>query len=685
MTGQMGPTLSLTALSPPGSEQTLVDAARRAVIKRSPSSTRAIRIASAPSSWPRCTTTAGPRTSRRRCSSPLYAGCAPASRRSPSSRGSTRSPRTPASTSSGATGARARCRWTPTKSSPPAAGACSRSLRAARRRREQAALDDLQGAFGGLSESHHRLLVMREFEGRSYNEIAASTGMSLQMVESALFRARRKLSEEYDELASGRRCEQVQAAIEDRPDAVLRSIGIRERRQLTRHLAHCQPCRREARLAGVDESLVKPRSIAARIAALLPFPLWRWPWHGGSGGPGGAGAGSRGGRADARPSLIARAGGHHLSAAQSLQSVAGAAARWLFGHARPSCRSRRRDRDCRCGGGAATLFGSEHAVGPAAVHRLAAYSSSGAAATPHRSVIGVASTAVARATTTPPVRESPSRLHAAGDAGRHGARHRATGTKAAGRRPRAEDTRRHVGTTAGTTKAPGTPERLERPGHADSTKPAATAGDEGGRAPVSRAPARVVSTVTGVTRRTVSTVGRVVQGVGSVVHGVGSVVQGAGSVVQGAGSGRAGRRQRRCRGTVGSVLPPAVSQTLSGVLPPSGSGATSGRHAIVRQSGRSLEQHDRARRRSDATARKVVGTVGGYGVGDPPLRRARDREDRASADGRGWGHAEGRDREGAHLWNTGSIGAWRSLVARTVRVGEVPGSNPGAPISEKPC
>ena len=28
------------------------------------------------------------------------------------------------------------------------------------------------------------------------------------------------------------------------------------------------------------------------------------------------------------------------------------------------------------------------------------------------------------------------------------------------------------------------------------------------------------------------------------------------------------------------------------------------------------------------------------------------------------------------------FGAWRSLVARTVRVGEVPGSNPGAPICE---
>jgi hypothetical protein len=28
------------------------------------------------------------------------------------------------------------------------------------------------------------------------------------------------------------------------------------------------------------------------------------------------------------------------------------------------------------------------------------------------------------------------------------------------------------------------------------------------------------------------------------------------------------------------------------------------------------------------------------------------------------------------------LGAWRSLVARTVRVGEVPGSNPGAPIAQ---
>ena len=38
----------------------------------------------------------------------------------------------------------------------------------------------------------------------------------------------------------------------------------------------------------------------------------------------------------------------------------------------------------------------------------------------------------------------------------------------------------------------------------------------------------------------------------------------------------------------------------------------------------------------------------------------------------------------ARLWDTGvCVGAWRSLVARAVRVGEVPGSNPGAPIGFK--
>jgi RNA polymerase sigma factor (sigma-70 family) len=143
-------------------------------------------------------------------------------------------------------------------------------------------LADLRGAFGGLSESHHRMLVMRELEGRSYDEIGDRLGMTRQMVESGLFRARRKLSEEYDELASGRRCEQVQTVIDSGAALKLKALGIKERRRLTQHLSHCQSCRHQARMAGVDPSLLKPRSIAAKIAALLPFGgFWRWPWRGG--------------------------------------------------------------------------------------------------------------------------------------------------------------------------------------------------------------------------------------------------------------------------------------------------------------------------------------------------------------------------------------------------------------------
>jgi RNA polymerase sigma factor (sigma-70 family) len=181
-------------------------------------------------------------------------------------------------------------------------------------------LDDLRGAFGGLSENHHQLLVMREFEGLSYDQIGARTGMSRQMVESSLFRARRKLTEEYDELASGRRCLQVQSVIDDGRAQSERSFGVRERRQISRHLAHCQPCRVKAHLAGVDEALLKPRSIAAKIAALLPFPLWRWPWRG----------------SGSAKNAVARSGSHPFTA-QTIQSAAAvaepAAATTTFGGA----------------------------------------------------------------------------------------------------------------------------------------------------------------------------------------------------------------------------------------------------------------------------------------------------------------------------------------------------------------
>ncbi|MFL5844217.1 MAG: RNA polymerase sigma factor [Solirubrobacteraceae bacterium] len=101
-------------------------------------------------------------------------------------------------------------------------------------------LSDLQGAFGGLSEAHHQILVMRELEGLSYDQLGERMGMSRSQVESTLFRARRRLEEEYSELVSGERCRRVQELIARDPE----SIGVRDARRVERHLSHCHPCRR---------------------------------------------------------------------------------------------------------------------------------------------------------------------------------------------------------------------------------------------------------------------------------------------------------------------------------------------------------------------------------------------------------------------------------------------------------
>src|SRR5690349_6804901 len=135
-------------------------------------------------------------------------------------------------------------------------------------------LDHMVGAFGGLSEAHHQILVLRELEGLSYREIGERMGLSRPAVESTLFRARRRLSEEYDELASGERCLRVQSIIASASGG---RIGARDTRRLARPVAHCQPCRRQALAAGVDEALVARRPLRERVvekvAALFPTPL----------------------------------------------------------------------------------------------------------------------------------------------------------------------------------------------------------------------------------------------------------------------------------------------------------------------------------------------------------------------------------------------------------------------------
>jgi RNA polymerase sigma factor (sigma-70 family) len=136
-------------------------------------------------------------------------------------------------------------------------------------------LESLCGAFGGLSETHHEILVLRELEGLSYQEIGSRMGMTRPAVESTLFRARRRLTEEYDDIVSGARCLRIQEII---VTAVQTRLGTRDTRRLARHLSHCQGCRREALAAGLDRSLFTRPSvrerIATRVASFLPLPAF---------------------------------------------------------------------------------------------------------------------------------------------------------------------------------------------------------------------------------------------------------------------------------------------------------------------------------------------------------------------------------------------------------------------------
>ena len=129
-------------------------------------------------------------------------------------------------------------------------------------------LDHLQGAFDELSDVHTRVLVMRELEGMSYREIGQKLDLTRPAVESALFRARRRLESEYEELSEGRRCEAMEATMARIAKGVNRGS---EEHRLARHARRCHTCRRRARELGI-EPLSALGALRKKAAALLPLP-----------------------------------------------------------------------------------------------------------------------------------------------------------------------------------------------------------------------------------------------------------------------------------------------------------------------------------------------------------------------------------------------------------------------------
>jgi RNA polymerase sigma factor (sigma-70 family) len=140
-------------------------------------------------------------------------------------------------------------------------------------------LTHLQGAFDELSEVHTRVLVMRELEGMSYREIGEQLDLTRPAVESALFRARRRLESEYTELSEGRRCEAMRATMARMAAGTHRGA---EEHRLARHAKRCHACRKRARELGI-EPLTTLGALRRKAAALLPIP-WLFRRSGGDGG-----------------------------------------------------------------------------------------------------------------------------------------------------------------------------------------------------------------------------------------------------------------------------------------------------------------------------------------------------------------------------------------------------------------
>ncbi len=115
-------------------------------------------------------------------------------------------------------------------------------------------------ALSKIPPQQRQAIVLREFEGRSYGEIADILGVTTSALETLLFRARRSLAEELEHHLS---CTEAQLAVSRAADG---RLGRKERRRLREHLDECPDCASFARLQQRHRG-------ALRTLLLVPVPL----------------------------------------------------------------------------------------------------------------------------------------------------------------------------------------------------------------------------------------------------------------------------------------------------------------------------------------------------------------------------------------------------------------------------
>jgi RNA polymerase sigma factor (sigma-70 family) len=138
--------------------------------------------------------------------------------------------------------------------------------------------EDIRRALGHLAFNQRSALVMRELEGRSYQEIAEILGISVSAVETLIFRARRALREQ---LEDGITCHEAELAISKQLDG---RLSRQDKGALRAHLRECQDC------SGFARSQRAQRGALKALAA-IPLPQSLAGLFGGGGAAVGTGVG----------------------------------------------------------------------------------------------------------------------------------------------------------------------------------------------------------------------------------------------------------------------------------------------------------------------------------------------------------------------------------------------------------
>jgi RNA polymerase sigma-70 factor (ECF subfamily) len=130
--------------------------------------------------------------------------------------------------------------------------------------------EDIRRALSELAFNQRAALVMRELEGRSYAEIAATLDLSVSAVETLIFRARRALREQ---LEGALTCGEAELALSKQLDG---RLPRSEKGALRAHLRACKECSSFARSQRAHRSALKG-------LAAIPLPSSLASFFGGGG------------------------------------------------------------------------------------------------------------------------------------------------------------------------------------------------------------------------------------------------------------------------------------------------------------------------------------------------------------------------------------------------------------------